>query len=273
MARDVKVIISVDDQFSKKSLEKLRGLRTQAVNAVNNQRKQLNKNWHDWAKGINELKEAGFTGFGGPGGGGGGGAGKAAKAKKKAKAKNPYGVASRRAKQFQRANNTPGKMALNSVKASAKAASRLVPSGVAAATATAVGVAAKAIPVAAIGYAAYKLAETANEGLAVMGGALNAMGGAFGSAAGSTLVGISENIGEAVFDFPGKATSAASRATTLAVSFAKAKVPLGSDALYGIAEFVFEETGWKKQRERRERVEMGEALGVIVKKMTDYGGG
>ena len=271
MARDVKVIISVDDQFSKKSLEKLRGLRTQAVNAVNNQRKQLNKNWHDWAKGINELKEAGFTGFGGPGGGGARKAG--AKARKRLLPRDPLGVAARRAKKFQRANNTPGRMALNSAKASAKAASRLVPSGVAAATAGAVGMAARAVPAVAIGYAAYKLAETANEGLAVMGGALNAMGGAFGSAAGSTLTGISENIGEAVFDFPGKATSAASRATALAVSFAKAKVPLGSDALYGIAEFVFEETGWKKQRERRERVEMGEALGVIVKKMTDYGGG
>jgi hypothetical protein len=273
MAKELRVVIDVDDKFTKQSLKNLQNLRTQAQASVNNQRRQLHQNWMDWAKGIADLKASGFKGFGGPGGGGGGGGGGSRRGRAPLRRKNPMLVAARRAKRLQRANNTPGKMALNAAKASAVRLGRALPGGVTAALAGAAGLAARAAPPLAIGYAAYKMAQTASEGLVVLGGAINALSGSMGSSVGSTLTGISENIGEAVFDQPSKWAASVQRTTSIAMAFNKARVPLSPEALLGVAEFVGEEAGWKKQRERREREEMGEALGIVIKQVTGFGGG
>ena len=257
---DVKVIIDVDDKFSRRTLHAIRQMRTQAAASVNKQRKQLNKNWIDWIQGVQDLR--GRVGPQGPGGGGrgGGGGGRGRGRPRKKKVKDPIAEAARRAKRIRAMAKSPKRTA---VKAAKFGTGRALTSALPAVA----GLASKAALPIAVAYAAYKLAQTANEGLSVLGGAIGAMGGSFGG----DLQTISDSVGESVFDRPSKIMSAVQSGTTMALAFAKGRVPLGKDALMGVADFAYEEEGWKKQRERRDRQEFGGALGTIIQQMTDYG--
>ena len=265
MARDLRVIIEVDDKFTKQSLVNLRKNRTEAARAVNKQRQEINKNWATWAQGIADLKAAGFTGLGGPGGAGTGSGRARAKSKKKKKV-NPMSPtqvalrkAQRRAQMFQRMASSGRGLA----KGAAGAVSSVLGSKMPGAVASAAGVAAKVAAPAAVAIAAYQLAKTANEGLAVLGG----------FAGSPYLTSISEDLGESFFDQPAKLVAGAQKAATLAVSFSKAKTPLSMEALKGIAEFAYQEEAWRKQRERRDKIQFGEAIGDLVAFMTGFGGG
>lgn len=269
MAKELKITIDIDDRFARASLERLKRLRVDAAASVRRQKAQLDSNLIEHEKAVAAISVPSVS----PGD-------QEAKAKKKkkkkAKKKEPEedeeeeeeeedkkpsppsyfstraGLASRKKKRFVGTLKGAGVSARSAGKA-------MIPAPIA-------GVARAATPLAAA-FAAFKLAEAATNGLAMLSGAL-----------GATSTGANNFAQDAEFiagftDLPGQVTSAAGRATSLAFSFSKAKIPLKMDALKGIAEFAFQEQKWKKQRERREYNQFGEALSDIVGFMTGFGGG
>ena len=73
MPRDLKIVIEVDDKFTRQSLADLKRVRAVAQKAVGIQRREIHKNWLEWATGVVELRDRGFMDFGQTGGGGTGG--------------------------------------------------------------------------------------------------------------------------------------------------------------------------------------------------------
>mgnify|MGYP003642824174 FL=1 len=118
-----------------------------------------------------------------------------------------------------------------------------------------------AVPLA-VAWAAYKLAKTATNGLAVLSGYYGDI----------HMAEVAEGIGESITDKPDVWMAGARKASSVAMAWGRAKHPLGADAMAEIYEFGAAEERWKKQRERREKNQFGESWGEVIGFLTGFGG-
>ena len=290
MPKDLKIVIEVDDKFTRQSLADLKRVRAVATKMVGRQRREIHKNWLEWATGVVELRDRGIAGFGqagggqaggGGGGGGSGGVSKTVGGRRKTKKEIEKEEAERKKKAIiakwdkKRQRSAPisgisrfaparlpstwggvGRGAAGQLAASGLAAR--IPPGVSKAAGAAARV---AVPLA-VAWAAWKLAKTANNGLAYLSGM-------FGS---PDLADISNAIGESVFDKPDMWMAGANKASAIASAFSRGKSPLSAKALSEIYEFGYMEERWRKQRERRAKNQFGEAFGESIGHLTGFGG-
>ena len=124
----------------------------------------------------------------------------------------------------------------------------------------------------AVATAAFEAARSANDAALTLGGGLKELGGVVGRLVGAPVVSVAENLKENVFDQAAKSMGAFKIAAESEVSFAKARVGLGKEALAGIAEFAYAEGSRQALVEAREKEKTGAMVAEILKRMTGFGG-